>query len=63
MAGASDEDDEARRNPLLDPRLAGAGGLLITAAALAFVLAHGGHHAPGPASAPSPKAAPASASG
>ncbi|WP_042419342.1 hypothetical protein [Streptacidiphilus anmyonensis] len=59
MTGTPDEDDRTPRNPLLDPRLAGAGGLLITAAALAFLLTHGGHHAPAPAPAP---AAPATAS-
>jgi hypothetical protein len=48
-------DEGPPRNPLLDPRLAGAGGMLITAAALAFLLTHAGRHEPGPAlpSAPS----------
>ncbi|MEY9871356.1 hypothetical protein ABH931_000821 [Streptacidiphilus sp. MAP12-33] len=42
------EPEDPPRNPLLDPRLAGAGGLLITAAALAFLFTHGIHHDPAP---------------
>ncbi|SEL68907.1 hypothetical protein [Streptacidiphilus jiangxiensis] len=41
-------DEDPPRNPLLDPRLAGAGGLLITVAALAFLLTHAGRHDPAP---------------
>jgi hypothetical protein len=51
VAGEDDPDD-APRNPLLDPRLAGAGGLLVTAAALAFLLTHATHHDPPPAPIP-----------
>jgi hypothetical protein len=47
-----DDADETPRNPLLDPRLAGAGGMLITAAALAFLLTHATHHEPAPAPTP-----------
>jgi hypothetical protein len=47
-----DDADDAPRNPLLDPRLAGAGGMLITAAALAFLLTHVTHHEPVPAPTP-----------
>ena len=38
-----DDDAEPQRSPLLDPRLAGAGGMLIAAAALAWFLTHGMH--------------------
>ena len=43
---AMDERDgrETPRNALLDPRLAGAGGMLIAAAALAWIVAQGIHH-------------------
>ncbi|WP_037605153.1 hypothetical protein [Streptacidiphilus rugosus] len=36
------------RNPLLDPRLAGAGGLLIAGAAVAWMVTQGTHHDPAP---------------
>ncbi|WP_165845425.1 hypothetical protein [Streptacidiphilus pinicola] len=42
-------DQDPPRNPLLDPRLAGAGGLLVTAAAVAFLLTQATHHDPTPA--------------
>jgi hypothetical protein len=44
-----DGQDDPPRNPLLDPRLAGAGGMLLAAAALAFLLTHGAHRTPAPA--------------
>ncbi|MEZ0065668.1 hypothetical protein ABIA32_001668 [Streptacidiphilus sp. MAP12-20] len=54
MAAAKDDKDPAvPRNPLLDPRLAGAGGMLIAGAAVAWMLTQGTHHDPTP-SPPSP---------
>ena len=41
-------DRDSPRNPLLDPRVAGAGGLLVTAAAVAFLLTHAPSHDPAP---------------
>ena len=41
---AVDDDDlEPQRSPMLDPRLAGAGGMLLATAALAWILTHGTH--------------------
>ena len=44
-----DEDDgpEPQRSLLMDPRLAGAGGMLIATAALAWFLTHGLHGSQG----------------
>ncbi|MEZ0095897.1 hypothetical protein [Streptacidiphilus sp. EB129] len=42
------DQDEGRgpaRHPLLDPRLAGAGGMLIAAAAVAWLITSGSDHA------------------
>ncbi|WP_034086865.1 hypothetical protein [Streptacidiphilus albus] len=38
-----DDKDEPGRSPLVDPRLAGAGGIIIAAAALAWIFTQGAH--------------------
>jgi hypothetical protein len=38
-----DDKAEPGRSPLVDPRLAGAGGMLIAAAALAWIFTQGAH--------------------
>ncbi|MEY9845153.1 hypothetical protein [Streptacidiphilus sp. MAP5-3] len=51
------QEPESPRNPLLDPRLAGAGGMLVAAAAIAWLLTHGtGGNPSGPAPLPPPSA-------
>ena len=45
-AAVDDDDDGPGRSPLVDPRLAGAGGMLIATAALAWLLTHATHHEP-----------------
>ncbi|MFC1442670.1 hypothetical protein ABUW04_30900 [Streptacidiphilus sp. N1-10] len=51
-----DEDDDRgpQRSLLMDPRLAGAGGMLLAAAALAWILTHGIHGDGGTGSGASP---------
>ncbi|TDT96003.1 hypothetical protein EDD99_7846 [Streptomyces sp. 846.5] len=41
--GVDDDGPEPQRSLLMDPRLAGAGGMLLAAAALAWILTHGVH--------------------
>jgi hypothetical protein len=41
--GVDDDGPEPQRSLLLDPRVAGAGGMLLATAALAWILTHGGH--------------------